>query len=127
MKKFHFSRRHKILLFGAAAGAAAVTVFYILAQQGIAIPCLFNKFTGLLCPGCGNSRAAIALLRWDFSAAFWYNPMFPLEFFYLAWVLLHCARAYLKGKPFGYKPPFPVLDICILILLLFWWVIRNCI
>lgn len=127
MKKFHFSRRHKVLLAGFVLCLGAVAVFYLLAQRGIAIACPFYKITGLLCPGCGNSRAALALLRWDLPAAFGYNPLFALEFFYLAWVLGHCARAYLKGKPFAYKPPVPLLDIGILILLLCWWIVRNCI
>ena len=127
MKKFHLSHRHKVLLLGAAIVIAGIGIFYILAQHGIAIPCLFNKLTGLLCPGCGNSRAALALMRLDLPAAFRYNPVFLLEFFYLGWVLAHCARAYLQGKPFSYKPPLPLLDIGILILLLCWWIVRNCI
>lgn len=127
MKKFHFSRRHKVLLAGFVLCLGAVAVFYLLAQRGIAIACPFYKITGLLCPGCGNSRAALALMRLDLPAAFRYNPVFLLEFFYLGWVLAHCARAYLQGKPFGYKPPLPLLDIGILILLLCWWIVRNCI
>ena len=34
-----------------------------------------QHFTGVPCPGCGMSRAAFALLRLDFSAAFRYHPM----------------------------------------------------
>lgn len=125
MKKFLFTSRHKFLLLGALATVAAIAVFYILAQRGIGIPCLLRSVTGLQCPGCGNSRAALALLRLDIAAAFGYNPLFLVEFFYLAWVLFHCARAYLKGKPFGYKPPFPLMDIIILVAILAWWPIRN--
>lgn len=39
-------------------------------------PCLIRKYTGLLCPTCGMSRAWLAAFRWDFSAAFSYHPMF---------------------------------------------------
>ena len=125
MKKFLFSHRQLILFLGVPVVAVGIAVFYILAQQGIGIPCLFRSITGLECPGCGNSRAALALLRLDIAAAFGYNPLFFVEFFYLAWVLFHCTRAYLNGKTFGYKPPFPLMDIILLILILAWWPIRN--
>lgn len=125
MKKHHFSRRHIVLFLGLIALLGLIFLFYLLAQRGIGIPCLFRSITGLECPGCGNSRAALALLRLDIAAAFGYNPLFFVEFFYLAWVLFHCTRAYLKGKPFGYKTPFPLMDIIILVAILAWWPIRN--
>ena len=125
MKKIFFTKRHRNLLLGALAAVAAVAGFYILARLGIGIPCLFNRFTGLLCPSCGNSRAAFALLRLDLGTAFRYNPLFLLEFSYILWVLLHCARSYLQGKPFGYKPPYLWLDITVLALILLWWPARN--
>ena len=126
MKKCVLSRP-KILVLTALLIAAGVAAYYGLARLGLAIPCVFYQITGLLCPGCGNTRAALALLRLDVPAAFAYNPLFLVEFFYLAWIIFHCSRAFLKGKPFYYKPPLPILDIGILILILSWWIIRNCI
>ena len=119
--------RPKILVLAALLIAAGVAAYYGLARAGLAIPCLFYTLTGLLCPGCGNTRAAFALLRLDFSAAFQFNPLFLVEFFYLAWILFHCSRAFLKGKPFHYKPPLPLLDMAILVAILAWWILRNCI
>ena len=118
--------RPKILVLAALLIAAGVAAYYGLARAGLAIPCLFYTLTGLLCPGCGNTRAALALLRLDFSAAFQFNPLFLVEFFYLAWILFHCGRAFLKGKPFSYKPPLPLLDMAILVAILAWWILRNC-
>lgn len=37
--------------------------------------CVFIEWFGIPCPGCGMSRAAAALLRLDFSAAFGYHPL----------------------------------------------------
>ena len=125
MKHVKFTRRHRNLLLCGVAVAAAVAVFYILAKLGIGIPCLFNRITGLLCPGCGNSRAALALMRLDIGAAFGYNLMFPVEFLYIAWVVFWCCRAYLQGKPFAYKPPCLWLDGTVLAVVLLWWLIRN--
>lgn len=102
-----------------------VAVFYFLALKGLGIPCLFRKLTGLQCPGCGNSRAAVALLQLDFPRALRYNLLFPLEFFYLAWVFLYSCRQYLKSGRFSYQPPCLAVDITVLCLLLLWWIIRN--
>lgn len=38
--------------------------------------CLIRHFTGVICPGCGMSRAWASVLRLDFWAAFHYHPMF---------------------------------------------------
>lgn len=40
------------------------------------VPCLFERFLGVSCPGCGMSRAVLSALRWDLAAAFSYHPMF---------------------------------------------------
>ena len=49
-------------------------------------PCLLRSVTGIPCPGCGLSRAWLAVLRLDFAAAFQHHPMFwsiPLLAMYL--------------------------------------------
>ena len=124
--KIHFLiKRLRNLLLGFAASLVVIAVFYILSRNGVGIPCLFRKLTSFACPGCGNSRAALALLQLDVPAAFRYNPMFLLEFFYLLWVLFYASKAYLQGKSFSYKPPYPWLDIILLIVIFLWWPIRN--
>ena len=40
----------------------------------IGFPCLFHLFTGLYCPGCGGTRAAIHLLHGHIAASFQYHP-----------------------------------------------------
>lgn len=40
--------------------------------------CLFKMTTGLPCPGCGLTRAFLALLRFDLAASFFFNPLWPL-------------------------------------------------
>lgn len=105
--------------------ASAAAVFVLLAKAGIGIGCPFHKLTGLQCPGCGNSRAAMALLRLDFAAAFSYNPTFPLQFGYLGWVYLSCCASYLKGKRFTYNPLVPALDVVLLVIFILWGILRN--
>lgn len=38
------------------------------------LPCLLHSVTGLYCPGCGGTRAVLALLRGDFYQSFVYHP-----------------------------------------------------
>ncbi len=125
MKPFRFSKRHRNLLLGATGCLGLVLVFSILARMGIGIPCLFHRLTGLSCPGCGNSRAALALMQLDLAGALGHNLLFPVEFFYIGWVLFHTCRSYLRGKGFSYRPPLPWLDLATLILVVLWWVLRN--
>lgn len=58
----------------------AVAVFYCLR-----IGCVFQRFFGIPCPGCGMTRALLAVLRLDLKAAFFYHPMFwsiPILYLY---------------------------------------------
>lgn len=117
-------RRMHILLSLLGIGAAAM-VYLLLGRLGVGIPCLFRRITGIQCPGCGNTRAVIALCRLDFAKAFASNPMFPVEFFYIGWVYCWSAASYLRGKRFSYHPPVPALDIVILVAIVLWGIVRN--
>lgn len=118
-------RRKRNLLLLNIAIVMAIVLFYILAQLGVGIPCLFHIFTGLKCPGCGNSRAAVALLQLDLPTALGYNLMFPLQFLYLLFVYIRCCASYWKGNGLSYHSPCLALDISILAATVFWGIIRN--
>ena len=60
----------KILLIYAVLIVIGITYTVLIYMTGFGIPCMFNRFTGYLCPGCGTSRMALAMLRLDFSSAF---------------------------------------------------------
>lgn len=47
------------------------------AKALLAMPCLFRFFTGLYCPGCGGTRAVLALLSGDLKASIYYHPFVP--------------------------------------------------
>ena len=38
------------------------------------IPCLFHSLTELVCPGCGMTRACVALVHGKFGTAWYYHP-----------------------------------------------------
>lgn len=64
MKKLTFKKTLAV-----AAVFTAVSLFYIFCH------CPFKWFFGIPCPGCGMLRAFFALLRLDFSDAFYYHPL----------------------------------------------------
>ena len=53
-----------------------ITGYTVLGFFGITCPIKF--ITGISCPGCGMTRACISALRLDFSAAFFYHPLWIL-------------------------------------------------
>lgn len=119
-----FHRKKKILFITIAIILCAV-IYIIISFAGIKIPCIFNKLTGLKCPGCGNTRAVKALLQLDIKQAFANNYLFPLELGYIAWVYIKFCHNYIKNNIFSYRTPHPALDIVILVIILLWSIIRN--
>lgn len=114
------------LLLAAGIAAAAAAALLLLYRAGIPVlRCPFNLLTGLSCPGCGNIRAASALMRFRFKESLSYNYAYPVEFLYLLWVLFHAAKRYVKDGKFSYYPKHPAADYILLALLLVWWVVRN--
>jgi hypothetical protein len=58
------------------SGVAVAGITYLLAVPNQAkIPCLFHLATGLQCPGCGLTRASLALLRGDVQSAYNFNQL----------------------------------------------------
>lgn len=67
------------LVLAASIGlAVAMVVLYITPpeQNRLAPPCLFHRFTGLHCPGCGATRALHALLHLRLGEAVQKNALF---------------------------------------------------
>ena len=79
----HLSTGSGIVLLGCAAYLAFVTM------TGRGIPCIFYRFLGIKCPGCGMTRAAVSIARGDLKAAAGYNIMsvtvMPALFVYLVY------------------------------------------
>jgi hypothetical protein len=53
----------------------AIGVVKILVPNLPSVECLFWKFFGIYCPGCGGTRAVIALLHGKFLLSAWYHPL----------------------------------------------------
>lgn len=59
---------------------AGIAYHYIFSAYGVAIPCFFNKVTGLLCPGCGITRMLSAAFKGEFAIAYGYNKFLFITF-----------------------------------------------
>jgi hypothetical protein len=71
--------------------------------------CLFQALTGLPCPGCGSTRAAIALLQGRFALAFSMHPLIPLSLAILPYALFRDKL--LRGKPESTAEKYIILSV----------------
>ena len=114
--QFHFNFSSLILI-------SWLSLFLVIHLFGLAgdevlehlpIFCPFNDLTGIPCPGCGMSRAFLALAEFDFVRALNFHP-FSLPLF-----------AFFVFSAFSVRLPIPqrvsnYLLMFILFLILIWW------
>ena len=65
----------KTIILSVSLITAGCAYAFLNSRFGFSIPCLFNKITGLQCPGCGVTRMCISILKFDLKSAFDYNPV----------------------------------------------------
>jgi hypothetical protein len=76
----------QILIVTIAVMLLSLLYFFYPAANGSFHPdCLFQKFTGLYCPGCGSQRAASALLHGKLLKAIDLNLLFVSSLPFVAW------------------------------------------
>ena len=62
-------------------------------------PCMFLKLTGFYCPGCGGTRAVIALLKGKVLTSFIYHPFVPYTALVGGWFMIsQTIERITKGK-----------------------------
>lgn len=90
----------------------ALLICYRLTGHGL--PCVFRAITGYLCPGCGMTRAVVAILDGNFAKAWQYNALsltlLPVLTLYL---LYKAVRFIFKGEE-----EFRIGEIIFLLILL---------
>lgn len=61
------------------------------------LPCIYNKYLGLQCPGCGMQRSFIELLKGNFWESFLlYPPLVPL-WSMVAYLIFHLIFKFENG------------------------------
>lgn len=63
------------------------------------IPCFYKNSLHFYCPGCGGSRAVVAILRLDFLAALTYSPAVVVAFVLIAYLDVLAILAIIKNEP----------------------------
>lgn len=119
MKKLWKSKTFLILLpfitIPLAYLAKSLYVSYIIP---LSQPCLFNKLTGYYCPGCGNTRAVLAIMSGKILKSIGYNPLPTLL---LCIAVVHYIWT-LRGK----KPPLSGAFVLITMsIMLIYYILRN--
>ena len=69
--------RHKKLFGMLMLGAVGLSLFVYFKDpfNGPILPCVFNKVTGLYCPGCGMTRAVNSIMNFKFYQALRFNAL----------------------------------------------------
>ncbi|MBC7827669.1 MAG: DUF2752 domain-containing protein [Chitinophagaceae bacterium] len=101
-------------------------LFFFNPETSFYPPCLFKKFTGLQCPGCGSARACYHLLHGNFLTAIDYNllltvflPLIVMEGFSRLFFINRGTESKLRIIQNHVRP------LHVLVLVLIFWILRN--
>lgn len=96
------SQPRKWIWAGALAAAAIGLVFFLFDPARVPIypVCLFHRWTGLNCPGCGSLRALHQLAHGHIVQALHFNALLVLSLPLFAWWLYRSLKQrYQAGPP----------------------------
>ena len=110
-------KRSTLYQTGAGLLCAGLLYGFVLIPLGVRIPCLFYRFTGLRCPGCGITDLCLALLHGRFIPA--YNWGLVLASPALVWLLVRLWKNGDCGKA------EKAVSAALLVFLLAWGILRN--
>ena len=66
---------------------------------GDTLPCTLYTWTGFYCPGCGGTRAVVALLKGNILDSLYLHPFVPYAFFLGGWFMIsQTIERMTKGK-----------------------------
>ena len=107
---------------------------FIIESTGFSVPCIFKKFTGFKCPGCGLTLICMCILNYIFHGfnieflriAFKANPFLFCISPFVSYFVLKYLIVWLKTGEGFKETVFDKILICILLLVsLFWTIYRN--
>lgn len=88
------------------------------------LPCLFHSVTGIYCPGCGGTRACIALLRGNVRLSLHYHPVVLYAAVLYGWYMISNTIQYIsRGKwkiGMAYRSFYAWIGVVILALHALW-------
>ena len=65
-----------------------LSLFTPFSLKNIVPPCMLHQLTGLYCPGCGGTRAVMALIKGRCLSSFFYHPVVLYSFLLAAYFMI---------------------------------------
>jgi hypothetical protein len=116
---------------GAIVVGAAIAAHFINPTRDQWLPkCPFHELTGLWCPGCGSTRAAVSLSHGNLVEAFRHNVLFLPALAALVWVwAAYALRSFVPSTSEHAWARNPLTRLkhpqYLLAVILAFWVVRN--
>lgn len=111
------------LLLGISAGV--ILFFFDPAVNRLYPACTFRSLTGLLCPGCGSTRALHQLLHGEIIAAIRLSPMLVVVSPILGYAAVSTVAMVFRGRPLPQLKPSRGWMWILLTVTMGFWVLRN--
>lgn len=96
-----------------------------LIQELFAGECYFRTHFHIYCPGCGGSRAAIALLQGDIIQSLKYNPITLLFLLDVALMTIIDIVKYASREKYVFSKLRMIYNVGFLAFIVFYFVLRN--
>lgn len=91
----------------------------------IKIPCIIKLATGFDCPSCGITRMFVSMAKFDFAAAFRYNPVIFSTLPLLIFILTVPSINYIKSNNRGGGIIYKISVISEISILVIYGIARN--
>lgn len=87
--------------------------------------CYFRTHFHLYCPGCGGSRAAIALLQGNITESLRYNPITLLFLLDIILITLIVIVNHISGEKYTFSKLRLLYNVGFLVFIVFYFLLRN--
>lgn len=130
-KAASFRRRAIILFFAINLSLLFISLVYAYFVEKSAlsgeefIPCYFKNRLHFYCPGCGSSRALVALLHFDFLRAIILSPGLCTAFLLVVYLDVLALMSIISGEPSYIKRFNPRLIILLIAVFLLNFILKN--
>lgn len=88
------SRGKRLILMYLGIGAVCLALLILVKLDVVGLRCFFRDFTGLRCPGCGNTNGVLAVFSGDLQKPMEYNMLFYPEMALLIFILFYLPYLY---------------------------------